>query len=56
MIGKILNGRYHIIRQLQRGGFGETYLAEDQWLDGDNWCVVKRLKPDVNFYGAIQQR
>ncbi|WP_315789109.1 serine/threonine-protein kinase [Fischerella sp. JS2] len=47
MIGKILNGRYHIIRQLGKGGFGETYLAEDQWLDRDNRCVVKRLKPDV---------
>jgi serine/threonine protein kinase len=47
MIAKILNGRYHIIRQLGRGEFGETYLAEDQWLDGDHRCVVKRLKPDV---------
>lgn len=46
MLGKILNSRYQIIGKLGGGGFGETYLAIDQWLDGDNQCVVKQLKPD----------
>ncbi|MBD2775306.1 serine/threonine-protein kinase [Iningainema tapete] len=47
MLGKILNNRYHIIDKLGGGWFGETYLAIDQWLDGDNLCVVKQLKPNI---------
>jgi len=46
MIGKILNSRYHIIRQLGQGGFGATFIAEDRWQDNKN-CVIKQLKPDV---------
>jgi tetratricopeptide (TPR) repeat protein len=50
MNGNIINGRYHIIQRLGGGGLGETYLAEDQWREGNNGnnrCVVKQLKPDV---------
>ncbi|WP_414623087.1 tetratricopeptide repeat protein [Calothrix sp. CCY 0018] len=47
MLGNILNKRYHIIQKLGEGGFGETYLAQDGWQEGDNRCVVKRLKPDL---------
>jgi eukaryotic-like serine/threonine-protein kinase len=47
MLDKILNSRYHIIQRLGEGTFGETYLAEDHWSEGDNRCVVKRLKPDI---------
>lgn len=45
MLGQTLRGRYHIIRQLKSGGFGETYLAEDRDLPGNPLCVVKQLKP-----------
>ena len=47
MQGEILNARYRIIEKLGRGGFGETYLATDEWLDRENRCVVKQLRPNI---------
>ncbi|MEC4818661.1 MAG: serine/threonine-protein kinase, partial [Scytonema sp. PMC 1069.18] len=43
--GKILDGRYKIIKVLGAGGFSETYVAEDIRLPGNPLCVVKQLKP-----------
>jgi serine/threonine protein kinase len=43
--GTIIRGRYKIIRELKKGGQGQTYLAED-WNQQDpnkNQCVVKQL-------------
>ncbi len=48
MLGKTLSGRYHIVKHLGGGGFGQTYLAEDRQLPGNPLCVVKQLKPQVN--------
>jgi serine/threonine protein kinase len=45
MLGNVLGGRYQIIQHLGGGGFGQTYLAEDQHLPGKPVCVVKQLKP-----------
>ncbi|MEO1300041.1 MAG: serine/threonine-protein kinase [Cyanobacteria bacterium J06636_16] len=42
---QILGGRYHILRHLGGGGFGQTFLAQDQHLPGRPTCVVKRLQP-----------
>jgi eukaryotic-like serine/threonine-protein kinase len=42
-----LNERYIIISKLGEGGFGETYLAQDNSLETDNLCVIKKLKPDI---------
>ena len=49
MIGTILKGRYSIIKQIGGGGFGETYIAEDNDIPSTPKpkCVVKRLKPQV---------
>ncbi|MBF2004737.1 MAG: CHASE2 domain-containing protein [Chlorogloeopsis fritschii C42_A2020_084] len=43
--GKILGGRYKILKVLGAGGFSETYIAEDTQLPGNPLCVVKQLKP-----------
>ena len=46
--GKILRERYKIIKLLGSGGFGDTYLAQDQDLPNHPKCVVKHLKPNSN--------
>ncbi len=45
MIGKLLGGRYQVVRILGIGGFGQTYAAEDIHRPGSPKCVVKHLKP-----------
>ncbi|MBF2064753.1 MAG: serine/threonine protein kinase [Calothrix sp. C42_A2020_038] len=45
MLETKLRGRYRIVRDLGKGGFSETYLAEDMDLPGNPHCVVKLLKP-----------
>jgi serine/threonine protein kinase len=49
MINTILQSRYKIIQQLGKGGFGETYIAEDLHIPSHPKprCVVKRLQPAV---------
>lgn len=54
MLGKILGGRYQIVRHLGGGGFGQTYLAEDLHLPGQPTCVVKQLKPRMTNPEALQ--
>jgi tetratricopeptide (TPR) repeat protein len=46
MEGQILGGRYHIISQLGRGGYGITLLAEDRQLPGNPRCIVKQFQPE----------
>ncbi len=45
MLGKILVSRYKISEELGRGGFGQTFIAEDMHLPGHPKCVIKQLKP-----------
>ncbi|MEM6453066.1 MAG: serine/threonine-protein kinase [Cyanobacteria bacterium P01_D01_bin.105] len=52
LLGKILDGRYEIIQKLATGGFGQTYVAQDNRRPGNPKCVVKLLQPasnDLNF-------
>jgi serine/threonine protein kinase len=42
-----LGGRYQVLSYLGGGGFGQTYLAQDNHLPGQPRCVVKHLKPKL---------
>ena len=44
----VLNNRYRVIRELGKGGFGETFLAVDAHLPSEQTCVIKQLYPIVS--------
>lgn len=55
----LLKHRYRIISSLSRGGFGETFLAQDRDMPSARCCVIKKLIPIVNnsqVYQAVKKR
>ncbi|WP_413166529.1 protein kinase domain-containing protein [Capilliphycus salinus ALCB114379] len=52
--GMILRNHYHIMRQLGHGGFGRTYLAEDQHRFNE-LCVLKEFAPQVQGSYGLQK-
>jgi serine/threonine protein kinase, bacterial len=44
--GNILSNRYEIVRELGRGGFGRSYLANDLNKFGEK-CVLKEFAPQI---------
>ena len=53
-IQPLLRNRYRIIRPLGSGGFGRTFLAEDEDKLNEP-CVVKQLVPQVQGTKAVQK-
>ncbi|MCG8363879.1 MAG: hypothetical protein MJA27_11180, partial [Pseudanabaenales cyanobacterium] len=50
----LLGSRYLIIRELGRGGFGHTYLAEDTHRFNE-LCVLKEFIPQVEGEAALRK-
>ncbi|WP_414545166.1 protein kinase domain-containing protein [Nostoc sp. CCY0012] len=53
-VGQVVNHRYRIIRQLGQGGFGRTYLAEDNQ-KANQTCVLKEFAPQVQAQQDLQK-
>lgn len=41
----LLRDRYQVCKALGQGGFGATFVAQDQALPGNPSCVIKQLRP-----------
>lgn len=41
----MLRDRYRVTKSLGQGGFGATFLAQDEALPGEPSCVIKQLRP-----------
>ncbi|TVP64090.1 MAG: serine/threonine protein kinase [Nodularia sp. (in: Bacteria)] len=54
VFGQVVDNRYHIIRQLGQGGFGRTYLAEDNH-KAQQTCVLKEFAPQVQAQQDIEK-
>lgn len=52
--GTVLQNRYHIIRVLGQGGFGRTYLAENQRRFNEI-CALKEFIPPLGDHYALQK-
>ncbi|MBW4501811.1 MAG: pentapeptide repeat-containing protein [Scytonema hyalinum WJT4-NPBG1] len=50
----LLRDRYRVIKPLGQGGFGATFLAQDQALPGEPSCVIKQLRPSETAPQVLQ--
>ncbi|MGH1396970.1 MAG: protein kinase domain-containing protein [Trichormus sp.] len=53
-VGQVIDNRYRLIRQIGQGGFGRTYLAEDQKKSHQK-CVLKEFAPQVTEKQDLQK-
>ncbi|NEO98037.1 MAG: protein kinase [Symploca sp. SIO2E9] len=51
---EVIGGRYRIFRALGSGGFGRTYLAQDEHKHNHS-CVVKLLQPQSCHPGVLER-
>lgn len=50
----LLKGRYRVTKSLGQGGFGATFLANDESLPGEPSCVIKQLRPASTAPNVLQ--
>ncbi|MBD2353727.1 pentapeptide repeat-containing protein [Tolypothrix sp. FACHB-123] len=50
----LLRDRYQVLQPLGQGGFGATFLAQDQGLPGEPSCVIKQLRPSATAPHILQ--
>ncbi|MBD2435963.1 serine/threonine-protein kinase [Nostoc sp. FACHB-110] len=50
----LLRDRYRVSKPLGQGGFGATFLAQDEALPGEPSCVIKQLRPSGNAPHVLQ--
>jgi serine/threonine-protein kinase len=50
IVGKILRGRYFIVRELGKSNSSITYLAEDRSKSNHQQCVIKQLQPQISSH------
>jgi serine/threonine protein kinase len=55
MLQETICGRYKLIKELARGGFGTTFLAKDALRPGEPYCVVKQLTPKFDDDANLKQ-
>ena len=48
IVGKILDNRYRILKELSHEDFSAVYLAEDRGSPGNSKCKIERLQPQYN--------
>lgn len=50
----LLRDRYRVIQELGHGGFGATFLSQDESLPGSPYCVIKQLRPVASSPHVMQ--
>ncbi|HBB32424.1 MAG TPA: serine/threonine protein kinase [Cyanobacteria bacterium UBA8803] len=50
----VLRDRYRVLRTLGQGGFGATFLAQDEFLPGKPSCVIKQLRPAATTSNVLE--
>ncbi|MGB0562880.1 MAG: protein kinase domain-containing protein, partial [Spirulinaceae cyanobacterium] len=50
----LMRERYRGVKSLGQGGFGTTFLANDEGLPGHPLCVIKQLRPSSNDPNVFQ--
>lgn len=59
MFAVLLNNRYRILKEIGRGGFGQTFLAIDTHMPSERRCAIKQLQPilgNQQDYRWVQER